>query len=211
MTTSAMSQANTSANATTSNTVRETSPSRSYAAHAATSTARADRETRTSRRGIRRTHHDDVPASTANAAPATLASTLWSTSSALIGTMPTPASASPITTTSARTTPTALRRTPGMRSRPWARRPAIAAIAAPESTSAPLKHTAARSPDVPRVLKLRAHHAPVEVRLMLARHPAASTIATTLNDRYADRRCARRWSAPVSAPMVPAASAPIPA
>jgi hypothetical protein len=71
-----------------------------------------------------------------------------------------------------------------------------------------LKHAAAKSPDVPSVLKLSTHHSPVEVRLMLARHPAASSIATMLNERYADWWCARRWTVPVTAPSAPANSAP---
>lgn len=54
---------------------------------------------------------------------------------------------------------------------------------APDAATATLKHTAARSPEVPRVLKLWVHHCPVGVMLMLARLPVASSMATRLKVR----------------------------
>ncbi len=61
----------------------------------------------------------------------------------------------------------------------------ITAMPAPDTTTATLKQAAATSSEVPRVLKLCVHHDPVGVSLMLARMPAASSIAIRLNVRYA--------------------------
>lgn len=63
--------------------------------------------------------------------------------------------------------------------------PESPAMPAPETATAMLKQAAARSFEVPRVLKLCVHQAPVGVMLMLARLPAASSIATRLKVRYA--------------------------
>ena len=52
----------------------------------------------------------------------------------------------------------------------------ITAIPAPDTTIATLKQAAAMSSDVPSVLKLCVHQAPVGVMLMLARLPAASSM-----------------------------------
>ena len=179
-----MSHTNTRENATTSNTVRFTTDNTAYAAQAARRTTRNTSETTTSVRGIRRPNHRAPMTSAPNAAPALLAKASCSTVSPSIGTRPTPMRPTPMATTRALIVTSPPRRTPNRGSTSDRVSAAdITAIPAPESTTAALKHTAARSSEVPRVLKLCDHHLPVGVRLMLAMLPAARSIAMRLKVR----------------------------
>lgn len=122
--------------------------------------------------------------SSMNATAAPSAKALWRSVSRSIGTVPTPMSPNPTSPMKTRMVVRAPRR---MANAPVASArvsaPERPAMPAPETTTAMLKHAAARSLEVPRVLKLWAHQSPVGVRLMLARLPAASSIATRLKLR----------------------------
>jgi hypothetical protein len=89
----------------------------------------------------------------------------------------------------------------------WVSAPDIVAMPAPATTMATLKHAAAKSSDVPSVLKLTVHHSPVGVMLMLARQPTASSIAMRLNVRYASCSIACRCKRNVPYPSATAKSA----
>lgn len=119
-----------------------------------------------------------------NATAAPRAKALWRSVSRSIGTVPTPMSPNPTSPMNTRIVVRAPRR---MANAPVASArvsaPDSPAMPAPETTTATLKQAAARSFDVPSVLKLWAHQSPVGVRLMLARLPAASSIATRLKLR----------------------------
>ena len=108
-----------------------------------------------------------------------------------IGTQPTPMRPKPTSPMSERMTVRAPRRCRIRRTRAAGEHRRQARHAPARHATATLKHTAARSSDVPRVLKLCIHHSPVGVMLMLARLPAASSIATRLNVRYAS--CSIAW------------------
>jgi hypothetical protein len=157
-----------------------------------------------------RTAYQGAPMqSSANAPAAPSANVLWRSGACEIGTHPTPMSPKPTSPMSVRITARAPRLMPNPPNAiplvSIAERPAMPP---PEAATATLKHIAAKSPDVPRVLKLCTHHSPVGVMLMLARLPAASNIATRLKVRYASCSMACRCSRPVLNPMEAASAAP---
>ncbi|HEY1106511.1 MAG TPA: hypothetical protein VGE78_10210 [Agromyces sp.] len=184
--TSAISQAKTSAKATISKTVRLNQPSTSYPTIATTSAANARYEKQAKPRGMRCAYQRVPRHSDANAAAASRANALCSTGTRSIGTAPTPIRPKPTRPMCTRIDVRAPRRIPkGPITSARVSAPESPAMPAPDTMTATLKQTAARSFEVPSVEKLRVHQSPVGVMLMLARLPAASSIATRLKVRYA--------------------------
>ncbi len=166
-------------------------------------------ENQTKERGMRTAYQGAPMQSSANAPAAPSANALCRSGAWEIGTQPTPMSPNPTSPISARITA----RAPRLMPKPPNAIPLVSiadkpAMPPPEAATATLKHIAAKSPDVPRVLKLCTHHSPVGVMLMLARLPAASSMATRLKVRYASCSMAWRCSRPVLTPMASASAAP---
>lgn len=159
---------------------------------------------------MRRAYQGAPRQRSAKATAAPRAKRLWSSVARSIGTVPTPISPNPTSPMSTRIVGRAPRRIANRRS--FASAPVSVpdspAIPAPETTTATLKHAAARSFEVPRVLKLCTHHSPVGVMLMLARLPAASSIATRLKARYASWSSVCRCSRYVPNPNADASRLP---
>lgn len=158
---------------------------------------------------MRTAYHGAPMQSSAKAAAAPSANALCRSGACEIGTQPTPMSPNPTRPMSARIAARAPRLMPNPPNAiPLVSMADIPAMPPPEAATATLKHIAAKSPDVPRVLKLCTHHSPVGVMLMLARLPAASSMATRLKVRYASCSMAWRCSRPVLTPMATASVAP---
>ncbi|MFF2273560.1 hypothetical protein ACFVTX_14870 [Agromyces sp. NPDC058136] len=159
---------------------------------------------------MRRAYQGAPMQSRAKATTTPSAKALCSSVARSIGTAPTPISPSPTSPMNTRITGRAPRRIANRRS--FASAPVSApdrpAMPAPDTMTATLKHAAARSFEVPSVLKLCTHHSPVGVMLMLARLPAASSIATRLNARYASWSSVCRCSRYVPNPNAAASRLP---
>ena len=158
---------------------------------------------------MRTAYHGAPMQSSANPAAAPSANALCRSGACEIGTQPTPMRPNPTSPMSERMTA----RAPRLMPNPPNAMPLVSiadrpAIPPPDVATATLKHIAAKSPDVPRVLKLCTHHSPVGVMLMLARLPAASSIATRLNVRYASCSMAWRCSRQVLTPIASASARP---
>ena len=141
---------------------------------------------------MRTAYHGAPTQSSANPAAAPSANALCRSGELEIGTQPTPMRPNPTSPMSDRMTVRAPRLMPNPpNAMPLVSKADRPAMPPPEVATATLKHIAAKSTDVPSVLKLCSHHCPVGVMLMLARLPAASSIATRLNVRYAS--CSMAW------------------